>query len=110
MHVAGVDEAPPITEAVSVIAFDVEPFGGVVLEDGDRVVTAFQEQLDSFGSEQRGIKAVEENRTSAPLRVPNLPCEDRLACRFPAAVELKIFVADHLHEPRAKRFGGAAEL
>src|SRR5678816_3739803 len=88
------DQAPAVTEAICVVALDVEAVLGFVLEHGDRVIVAFDEQVDSLRSQSRRIKSVEQNGPATPLSVTDFSRKDGFLCGVAAAVELKVSFAE----------------
>ena len=103
------DEAPAVAEAVGVVAFHMKPFAAGVLQNGDGVVAAFDQQVHRLGPELRGIKAVKQNGPAAALGVADFAGEDGLLGGFAAPIKLEIPVANHLDQLRAQRLGRAAQ-
>src|SRR6186713_2861585 len=104
MHLARVNEAPAVAKSVRVVAFHMEASRLIVLQDGDRIVPAFVKKFDGLRAELCGVKAIEENRPSAALRVAHFPDEDSFARCIAAAVKLEVPVTKHLDQPRPQRF------
>jgi hypothetical protein len=96
MHLARVNQAPAVAESVRIVAFHMEAPRLVVLQNGDRVVPAFVKKFDGLRAELRGVKAIEENRPSAALRVAHFPDEDSFARCVAAPVKLEVPVTEHL--------------
>ena len=109
MHLARVNQAPAVAKPVRVVALDVKALVGVVLEDGHGVVAPFHQQIDGLRAEQRRVEPVEEDGPAAALRVPDFPGEDRFPGRAPAAIQLKVAVAEQLDHLRPQRFRRAGQ-
>src|SRR5262245_3828926 len=109
MHRAGVNQTPPVAKAIRVVPFHMKSLPGMVLEDGNRIVSPLHEQVDRFRAQQRRVEAVKEYWTAAALRMPDLPGEDGFLGGTAASVELEITVAEDLDHLGPQRFSGAAQ-
>src|SRR5262249_51715957 len=103
------DVSPTVAEPVRVVTLDMEALLGVVLQDRNRVVAAFDQQVHGLRSEKRRIKSIEKDRTPAPLRMSDFSDENCFRCRLPPAIKLKIPAPQGLNKPLAKRFRGAGQ-
>ena len=77
MHVAGVDDAPTVAEAVAVEAVDMEPALLVPLQRGDAVVLPFDQHLDRLAAQ---VAPRRTGRTAAAVR--------RVACALALRVKI----------------------
>ena len=98
MHVAGVNQSPAIAKTIRVVAFDVEALLGLVLKNRNSIVAALDQEVDGLRTQQRRIKAIEEDGTAPALRVPDLSGEDRFLRGIAASIKLKVFVAEAILE------------
>src|SRR5262245_16111279 len=94
--------APSIAEAIRIVAFNVKALFQIILKNRNRIVASLEKQIDSFRSEQGRVKAVEEDRSSAALRVSDFSGEDRFARGVASTVALEVAVADHLNQLRTQ--------
>src|SRR6185503_16827494 len=77
MHEARVNVSPPIAETVCVETAHVKALVAAPLQRGGGVVVAFNEKIDRFAAELRGVKTIKQYRPPAALRVPDFTREDR---------------------------------
>src|SRR6187402_569191 len=98
MHLARVNQAPAIPEAVGVVALHMEALVRIVLEHGHRVVPALDEEVHRLRAEERRVEAIEEDWPATALRVSDFSREDRLARRAPAPIPLEVAVAQFVHD------------
>src|SRR5688572_20564450 len=96
IHITRMNQAPAVSKSIGVVTLHMKSSLGIVLENGNRVVAAFSQEIDGLCSEQCRIKSVEPEGPSAALRMADFTSEDGLSCRIAAAVKLEILVAEHV--------------
>src|SRR6185369_10073814 len=94
MHLAGVDQSVTIAKIVGVDAVDIKSAIAAPLQNGDAIDVPFQQKVHGMTAELHAVEAVEMDRPSAALRVPDLACEDRRAGRLVAALAREITVPE----------------
>src|SRR5215831_5362191 len=98
------DVSPTVPESVRIVTFDVETFSIVKLQDRNRVIAAFDQQVDSLRPEKRGIKSIEKDGPPASLRMSDFSYEDRLRRGLAPAIKLEIAIPESMNNSLTKRF------
>ena len=94
MQPARVDVPPAIPKSVAFKVTEVEILIAIPLKRRHVVVAAFKQKVNGFAAKLCGVETVEQQRTPATLRVPDLARENHLTRGFAATQILEVFVPD----------------
>lgn len=102
-------ESPAVTEVVRIAAVDVEAAFAIPHQGRHAVHATLQQHLDCVSAQLRPVKAVEQDRPAAALRMAHFACEDGRLGRLVASFRREVRIADALDRNLAERVRSAAE-
>ena len=105
----GVDRPPTVAEMVGVDAVEHEPTLAI-LQRRHAILIALQQKVDRLAAELRGIETVEQDRSTASLRMADFADEYRGVGALVAALFREKRIADPLDQQAFDRLGRSGVL